>query len=371
MTRNRNRLFCTLSIIVLALTLGACHGSDDDGAGEGIENAAEAIERALAPREVSLVQPEIRIENPSVQLVGEIRAFDTVVISSEVGGRVDRVLVEVGDEVSKGTPLVWVDRETFAIYLAQADANVKAAKANLSLAEKDLERKQDLRSDETIPQAALDQAQAAYELASAEVAAAEAASDLAKRNHDRSAIRAPAAGAVTERMVVAGQWAEVGAALLDLAIGSEVKIAARVPESWAGKFASLETFDFSVSGRSTLYQAEVYSLQPVVREASRSYEIVGTAVNDGSLRPGMFANVTLTSPESRSTLWLPSSAVATSDLPQVLMVVDDEITYRKVQIGRRDAETIEIVSGLEADEQVILNVSGLTRGLPVKIITSS
>jgi RND family efflux transporter MFP subunit len=360
------RLISVLSIAALSLTLGACHNSEGDA--EGIDNAEEAIERALAPREVELVEAEVREENPSVQLVGEIRAFDTVLISSEVGGKVDRVLVEVGDRVARGAPLIEVDRETFAIYEAQADANLKAARANLSLAEKELERKKDLRSDETISQAALDQAQATFELATAEVAAAEAALGLAHRNSERSIIRAPAAGAITERMVVAGQWADVGAGLLELAIGDKVKIAARVPESWVGRFSDLETFDFSVSGRSAVHTAKVYSLQPVVREASRSYEIVGTAANDGSLRPGMFANVTLTSPEARRTLWLPVTAVATSDLPQVLMVSNDEIVYRKVQIGRRDADSVEIVSGLAEGERVILQVAGLTRGLPATVV---
>ena len=94
----------------------------------------------------------------------------------------------------------------------------------------------------------------------------------------------------------------------------------------------------------------------------------GTAPADGNMRPGMFANVTLTSPESKRTLWLPSSALSTSDLPQVLMVEDDAIIYRKVQIGRRDNGTIEIVSGLADGEQVIKDVSGLTRGLPVTIV---
>jgi RND family efflux transporter MFP subunit len=366
MTRDRLRLFSILSIIALGLTLSACHQSE--GEVEGIENAAEALERALAPREVSLVEPEVRDERPSVQLVGEIRAFDTVMISSEVGGRVDRVLVEVGDRVAKGAPLIEVDRETFAIYQAQAEANLRAAEANLSLAEKDLDRKKDLRSDETISQASLDQAQASYDLATAEVAAAEAALRLAARNYNRSLIRAPSAGAITERMVVAGQWAEVGGGLLTFAVGGKVKVAARVPESWVGSFVDLERFTFTVGTSSKVYDAEVYSLQPVVREASRSYEIVGTAPNDGTMRPGMFANVTLTSPEAKRTLWLPSSAVATSDLPQVLMVENDEIVYRKVQIGRRDAAAIEIVSGLEEGERVILNTSGLSRGLPVTII---
>ena len=82
----------------------------------------------------------------------------------------------------------------------------------------------------------------------------------------------------------------------------------------------------------------------------------------------MFANVTLTSPNSERTLWLPASAVATSDLPQVLMVEDGRIFYQKVQIGRRDNGAIEIVSGLGEGEQVIRNVAGLTRGLPVKVV---
>ncbi len=366
MKSERLRPLFILSTVALALAVGACHQPEEDT--DGIKNAAEALEKALAPREVELVTPEIRNEQPSVQLVGEIRASDIVLISAEIAGKVDRVLVEVGDRVAKGTPLIEVDRETFAIYLAQSEANRDAARADLALAEKDLERKQDLRSDETIPQATLDQAQAGFDLAKARLAAAAASMRLAQRNFDRSLIRAPAAGAITERTVVAGQWADVGAGLLELALGGKVKIAARVPESWVGRFVGLEKFSFTVGTGSKAHTAQIYSLQPVVREASRSFEIVGTAPNNGTMRPGMFANVTLTSPETTATLWLPVSAVATSDLPQVLMVEDDLIVYRKIQIGRRDSGSIEIVSGLDEGEQVILNTSGLSRGLPVKVI---
>ena len=76
-----------LFVSLIAPFLIGCHGSDDDDPAA----AAETLERALAPREVQLVTAEIREERPSVQLVGEIRAFDTVTISSEVGGKVDRV----------------------------------------------------------------------------------------------------------------------------------------------------------------------------------------------------------------------------------------------------------------------------------------
>ncbi len=353
-----------LSVTLLVTLFTGCHGSDDDDPAA----AAETLERALAPREVQLVTGEVREERPSVQLVGEVRAFDTVTISSEVAGKVDRVLVEVGDRVTAGTPLVDVDRETFRIYLQQAEANLAAADADLALAEKDLERKRDLRSDETIPQSVYDQAQAAYDLASARAAAASAALDLAQRNYDRSGIRAPSAGAITQRMVVAGQWADVGAGLLNLAVGDTIKVSARVPEAWASELAGLESFTFTVGVSGPVHTAKLYSVEPVVEEASRSFEIVGTAVNDGTITPGMFANVVLEAPVARQTLWLPVAAVATSDLPQVLMVEEGAIVFRKVRIGRRVDGLIEIVDGLSPDEAVVADVSGLSRGIPVTII---
>jgi len=353
-------------LIVLAAGLVGCHGSETDD----VAAATEVVEQALAPREVRLVLPEVRDENPGVQLVGEIRAFDTVTMSSEIAGKVDKVLAEVGDRVTAGSPLAEVDRETFMIYLQQAEANLAAAKAELALAEKELDRKKDLRSDETISQAALDQAMAAHDLATARAAAAEAALGLARRNYDRSVVRAPAQGAVTQRHVVAGQWAEVGVGLFELAVGNKIKVAARVPASWAPKLSGLEEFTFSIGVADATHTARVYSMQPVVEEASRSFEIVGTAVNDGSMKPGMFANVTLESPTAERSVWLPASAVATSDLPQILMIEDDQVAYRPVQIGRRDDGMIEIVGGLAPEEAVIADVSGLSRGIPVTVVDS-
>ena len=360
----RRRFPTVIAMTLLVTVLTGCHGSDEDDPAA----AAETLERALAPREVRLITPEVREERPLVQLVGEVRAFDTVIVSSEVAGKVDRVLAEVGDRVTAGTPLVWVDRETFKIYLQQAEANLAAANADLALADKDLERKRDLRSDETIPQSVFDQAQAAYDLGAARALGASAALDLAKRNYDRSVIRAPAAGAVTQRMVVAGQWAEVGEGLFHLAIGDRVKVSARVPEAWAPELTGLEEFTFTVGVSGPVHTAKLYSVQPVVEQASRSFEIIGTAANDGSIKPGMFANVTLEAPTARQSLWLPATAVATSDLPQVLVVEDGVIAYRKVRIGRRDDGLIEIADGLSADDAVIADVSGLSRGLPVTVV---
>jgi RND family efflux transporter MFP subunit len=357
-----------LTIIAAGLAasiLTACHG----GGGETPEAAAATREAALARREVRLVTPEVREERPSIQLVGEVRAFDSVAVSPEVAGKVDAVRVEVGDRVRSGQPLAEIDRVTYKIYLDQAEAQLQAAQADLELAAKELERKRDLVSDNTIAQATFDQAKAAHDLAKAQVASAEASRSLAQRNWERSVVRAPAAGAITHRSVVAGQWADVGQPLFELAVGEKIKVAARVPASWAAQLSGLDGFDFTIAASASARRATLYSVDPVVNESSRSFEVVGVADNsDGALRPGLFADVTLQAPRSQRSLWLPVSAVATSDMSQVMVVEDGAIALRRVQVGRRAEATIEIVDGVAEGEAVVADVAGLHRGAPVTIV---
>ena len=359
----------TLMVIpVLAPALIACH----PGGGDDVAAAAAAREAALAPREVHLVTAEVRDERPTLQLVGEVRPFDSIAVSPEVSGKVDSVHVEVGDRVRRDQPLAEVDRATYKIYLQQAEAELAAARADLDLATKGLERKRDLLSDETIAQATFDQAKAGYDLAAARVSAAEAASSLAQRNWERSLVRSPADGSITERMVVAGQWTDVGQAMFRLAVGDKVKVAARVPADWAPRLSGLDGFEFSVGSSEKIRRARLYSVDPVVNEFSRSFEVVGLADNtDGSLRPGMFANISLAAPETARSLWLPASAVATSDMSQVMIVEDGTISVHRVQVGRRLDGRMEIVGGLAEDQPVVADVSGLNRGAKVRIIDDS
>ena len=369
MKLERLRLIPVLSIIVIALVLGACHQSDNDGSAEGIENAAEAIEKALAPREVELVIPEIRDEKPSVEFVGEIRAFDVVPMSSEVGGKVDRVLVEVGDRVAKGAPLIEVDRETFALYQAQAEGQRQGREADLALAEKDLERKRDLRSDETIPQASLDQAQAGLRARQ-------------RRGRRRGSIsRSRQAQLRTERHSCAGRRSHHRTDGRGRPVGRSRRRPARCrPERqsqnrrpsagvWVGRFSNLESFTFTVGDGSTVHTAKIYSCSPWSSEASRSFEIVGTAVERRYHAAGDVRQ------READLARLPPHPVAAGvrrgdigSSPGTHGRRRSDRLPQRVQIGRRDDGTIEIVNGLNEGEQVILDVSGLTRGLPVTIV---
>lgn len=352
-----------LSSLAAVLALTACH----PGGGAAPTTTRAEVEANLAPRQVDLVRPEVRDERREVTLVGEVRAFDTVVVAAEVAGRVERVRVEVGDRVAAGAPLVEIDATSFSLRRDQAAADLAAGRAELTLAERELERKQDLLSDRTIPQSAFDQAQAAFDLARARVAAAEATLALAERDLEHAVVRAPGDGAIVSRHAVAGQWNDVGVGLVELALGGRVKVAAHVPSHWVPYLQGLEGFDFTVRPGEPPRHAKLFSVAPVVREASRSFEIVGTAPADG-LKPGLFATIRLTSPETVRSLWLPMSAVVASDTPRLLIAVDGAVEVLRVQTGRRDDGMVEVVSGLDEGEAVIRDVAGLSRGLPVTIV---
>ena len=150
-------------------------------------------------------------------------------------------------------------------------------------------------------------------------------------------------------------------------VGTKVKIVARVPSHWVGALQGLDGFDFTIDPHQPPRRAKLYSIDPVVQEASRSFEVIGTAPAEG-LKPGMFANVTLESPEIVQSLWLPVAAILTSDTPKVYMALDGRIAVRRIQTGLRDDGMIEVVSGIAEGERVISDVAGLSRDLPVEVV---
>ncbi len=349
-----------LSPILLAV---ACH----PGGGRDTGSRAET-EAALEPRPVHLVQPEVREEHPEIRLTGEIRAFESVPVPAQVAGAVDRVLTEVGRAVTAGEPLAEIDRETYRLRARQAAAEVEAARAELELARRELERKRDLVADHTISQAVFDQAEARHDLARARLEAARAAERLARQALARSVVRAPAAGRVAARHVSPGQWLDVGQAVVDLAVGHRLKVTAQVPESWVGRLRGLASFPFTAGGHGP-FTAKVHSVQPVVESGNRAFELTGafTPPAGAILRPGMFATVTLTSPEPVRSLWVPATAVAVSEMPVVMLVRDGRAVRRKVLVGRTTGGSVEILQGLQPGDRVVEDLSGLTDGVPVEV----
>ena len=354
----------TLAAALLGVLTAAC-GAPPAEAPQAAQTRAD-----LQPRAVTLVEPEVRERRPVLSVTGNVRADETVPVPAQVTGQVTRLLVEVGDTVAQGDPLAEIDRETYRLRKASAEAAVEAAAAELSLAERELKRKADLLSDHTIPQAVYDQARARRDLARARLAEARAAAALARTAWERSVVRAPAAGRVAERTVAPGQWVDAGQTVVRLASGDRIKVRVRVPEEWAGRLAGIRSFTFTV-GSAGPFEARVFSVEPVVEAASRSFAVTGIASLPAGtpVRPGMFAVATLTAATPVRTVWIPESAVAVSEMATVMLVRHGRTVARRIVTGERKDGWVEVLRGLDPGERVVRDIGGLSDGTPVRVET--
>jgi membrane fusion protein (multidrug efflux system) len=173
-----------------------------------------------APEEESVVETKpraVRVETIVsrdlpivVNAVGRLLPNREVTLSAEVGGIVMQYSADVGSAVDEAAILVHIDRADYELALKEAEANLRAAEIRLPVTQKSYERAQELLPDNVITQERYDQAEAAYESAKALVDQLKTTVALARRRLEKTTIKAPFDGYVTQRFVEMGQNIAMG-----------------------------------------------------------------------------------------------------------------------------------------------------------------
>jgi len=305
---------------------------------------------APPPESVTSAKVEATQWEASRSAVGTLVAVRAVTVASEVPGLVRRIGFESGAFVRRGDVLVELDAST-------EQAQLAAAKADAELARATLERSRTLRASDYSSAAEFDAADARAKQTTASVAQLQAV--IAKKT-----IRAPFDGRVAIRQVELGQVLSSGTlvaslqsihpihadfwlpqqALTDLAPGMKVRLRTDVfpQQSWEGA---------------------VTTINPEVDVSTRNVRVRATFPNpDGRLRPGMFANVDVISPEKRPVLVIPSTAVIYAPYGDSVFALEKKegandaalIARQKfVRLGERRGDLVAVVSGLSAGETVV------------------
>ena len=305
---------------------------------------------APPPESVSSAKVQASQWEASRSAVGTLVAVRAVTVASEVPGLVRRIGFESGAFVHRGEVLVELDSST-------EQAQLAAAKADAELARATLERSRTLRASDYSSAADLDAADARAKQTTATVAQLQAT--IAKKT-----IRAPFDGRVAIRQVELGQVLSPGTlvaslqsihpihadfwlpqqALTDLASGMKVRLRTDVfpQQSWEG---------------------EVTTINPEVDVSTRNVRVRATFPNpDGRLRPGMFANVDVISPQKRSVVAIPSTAVIYAPYGDSVFALekkeganDGALVARQkfVRLGERRGDLVAVISGLTAGETVV------------------
>jgi len=294
-----------------------------------------------------VVQSRKRVATEEV--VGTVRAKLRSVIEAKVSGRIEQLLVAPGQQVKAGEQLVVIDAR-------EVQARFDQAAALRQQAEADLKRLSSLYAQKIVSQAEFDNAQARARVAVAGVAEAETMLGYTK-------VIAPFAGVITRKHADVGDLATPGKPLLELEDSTALRLEADVPEAVVGKLNLGDNLPVRISALEQELAGKVSEIAPAADPSSRTFLVKLDLPGNHNLRAGQFGRVAMPIGET-TTLRVPTSAVVQRGQMEIVFVVSDgKALLRLVKTGKRIGSEVELVSGIDAGEKVVIeNAPGLVDG---------
>ena len=283
--------------------------------------------------------------------IGTLVAVHGVTLGAELPGLVRQIGFESGATVKEGTVMVKLDTSA-------EEAQLASALADASLAKISLERAHTLRQGGANTPADHDAAEARASQTAAAVANLQAI--IAKKT-----IRAPFDGRVAIRQVELGQVVSTGTPIASLQSVSPIYVDFWLPQQALAEITLGERIRLRVDiYPKAIWEGSITTINPEVDVATRNVRVRGTVPNsDGRLRPGMFANVEVLSPQKQNLLIIPATSVLYAPYGDSVFVLEEEkgeatkpalvAHQRFVRVGERRGDFVAVTSGLNPGETVV------------------
>ena len=290
--------------------------------------------------ESMIVQPA-RLRS-SVSAVGTVLADASAVLRAEVAGQIIGLHFDDGQRVAQGDRL-------FSIEATVLEAEVNEARANVEQSEAAYNRAKELIDDRLISATDFDTARANYNVGVARLASSEA-------RLSKTVIRAPYDGFAGLRRINIGDYATVGQELVDVVRLDPLRVEFSVPETLLAQLQPGQGVQVSVgSYPGEIFPGTITAVAPQIDVAGHSVTLRAELPNaDLRLRPGLFAEVSVTLAVKTDALLLPEQAIWPIGNDKTVFVVEDGKAVQKtVVLGQREPGLVEVVSGLSAGEEVV------------------
>lgn len=338
------------------------------------------LERAAADAAIFTVATTHPSRGPGsdvLVLPGTVQAFYEAPIYARTGGYLRAWYTDIGTSVKKGQVLAEIDAPEVDQQLRQAEADLATAQANYQLARSTNERWQGLLATESVSKQDADEraGDAAAKAAAAQSAAANLArlKDLESFKH----VLAPFDGVVTQRntdvgaLINAGQ--SPGSALFRVADTHRLRIYVSVPQSYADQIRPGLAAGLVFADRpTTRYEAQVASTARALDANSRTLQVELQIDNaHGELLPGSYTEVHFDLRGGSATLRVPANAVLFRSQGLLVATVDktSHAHLRTIMQGRDFGREIEVLSGIEPDDTLIVNPpDSLSEGMEVRVV---
>ena len=353
--------------------LGGCGGSnegaaprgkggrgDHSGSGGGASGMDGGMRGgpAAAAVPVEVVAISRRSVSSFLQTNGSLEAENDVQIVARIQGPIVELVTEEGMRLTKGDVMLKID-ETETL------AQVEIAKVALKDGTRAHERAKSARDSEIISQEVYDTALARLESAEAQLMNAEI-------NYSYTAVTAPFDGIVVERLVKLAEHVTANQELFRFSEFDPLLCKIQVPEKELSRLRKGQTAYLNVEAwPDERFQASVLRISPVVDPATGTIRVTLQVRARGKLSPGMFARVFLVTDTHEKAVVMPKRALSIESLSDTVFVVNDEgqAVRRDIELGYEETEVVEVLSGLEVGERVIVvGQDGLTDGTPIQVL---
>ena len=356
--RNRRRIIISAVIAAILIVAGGAYhffGKSNDPA------ASAEAEKAAQAQTVSVVVPGRDTVARTINATGTLAARREIPVGVVgEGGRVLQVYADAGDWVSQGDILVSVDRSVQAQQAAALEAQIGVTRADLQLAQNELDRAMQLVARGFISKADVDRKTATRDATRARVNVANAQLAETRARNARLDIRAPVSGYVLERNVETGQTVSAGSGILfRIAKDGQLELQTKLSEDDLAQVDVGIPATVTPVGTDRVFSGNIWQISPMIDAQSRQGMARVALPFDKALRPGGFASVEIKSGAMTAPV-LPESAVQTGPNGSFVYIVgkDNKVKQRPIKVGPVTANGLIIQEGLDGTERVVLYAGG-------------
>jgi len=332
---------------------------------------------AAAAQAVNVVHPQPSAgKNQILSLPGEVDALNAAAIHARTSGYLKRWLVDIGAQVKTGDLLAEIDAPELDQQLQQAKADLASAKVNAEIARTTATRWQGLAKIQAVSTQEAEQYKSKAEAAEATQAAQVANVQRLQELEDYTRVLAPFDGTITARSAEIGQLVTAdnnsGTPLFQIADTHVLRIFVHVPQPYAAVMQPGLKADLIFPDHpGKKYPAELVRTSKAIDPATRTLLAELQVDNSsGELLPGSYTEVQFDVPGAvASAVVIPANTLLfRADGLRVATVVDGKVKLRNIKVGRDFGASVEIVDGISASDNVILNPSdSIADDMPVHI----
>jgi RND family efflux transporter MFP subunit len=369
--------------------------------------AANADARSQV-RQVKTVQVAETPIGETVTVNGTLAAYDQATVGTKVAGRLQSISVDFGTVVRKGQAIAKLEPQDYQLRVQQAEAalaqararvglspdggddrvtldqtgTVREAKAVLEESKAKRDRAARLINQGIIPKAEMDTADADYKVATSRyqdaveeirnrqglLAQRRSELNLARQQLADTILYAPMTGVVQEKRASTGEYLAAGAPVVDIVQIDPLRLRVDVPERESHKIHTGQSVRVTVEGDPDAYLGTVKRLSPSISQQNRVLSVEADVRNNGHLKPGAFVKAEIVTDQTSSAATVPPSAIVTfAGIEKVITIEGGKAVEKVVMTGRRGEDWVEIKSGINVGQAVIVNPGNLQSGQAVAV----